>query len=483
MDNPAPASASNIPNANLMITEQPPTALSPRVSIDQLLLAGAHFGHLTRRWNPKMKRYIFMARNGIYLIDLLKTQAALETACKAIAKISADGEDVLFVGTKKQARDIIEAEARRCEAPYISFRWLGGTLTNFATIRRSLRTLEGYEKMATDGTYDKITKKEQLQIEKNKAKLTRTLEGIRNMRRLPGAVFIVDTKHEEIAVAEARKLNIPVFAIIDTNSDPDLVDYPIPANDDAYKSIWLITNAIADAILEGKRKPGDVEPVEKELLEERPREGRRRSRRRRSRGSGGDRREFRDNRDVRNAPSGSEDESRREHQEGRRDSRPPREGERRDDRPPRPKPEGENRQREGQSARPIREGERRDDRPPRPKPEGENRQREGQSARPAREGERRVDRPPRPKPEGDNRPKGERDHRQRSEAGRRDDRPPRTKPEGNHRPNINAENRPFQARGNSENHPRRESENRGDRLAKSKSERSNQPPKKEPKTE
>jgi len=254
MDNPAPASASSIPNVDLTVEETSPLPnIGPRVSVDQLLLAGAHFGHLTQRWNPKMKRFIFTARNGIYLIDLQKTQLMLEAACTAISKIAANGEEILFVGTKKQARDIIESEAKRANSPSVTYRWLGGTLTNFATVRRSLRTLESYEKMAADGTYDKISKKEQLQVEREKAKLLLTLGGIREMRRLPGAVYIVDTKKESIAVSEARKLGIPIFAIVDTNVDPDLIDHPIPANDDAFKSIWLITHAISDAVSEGKR--------------------------------------------------------------------------------------------------------------------------------------------------------------------------------------------------------------------------------------
>jgi small subunit ribosomal protein S2 len=256
-----------------------------RVTVEQLLMAGAHFGHLTQRWNPKMKRFIFMARNGIYLIDLNKTQSAIEEACAKIAQIAASGDDVLFIGTKKQARDIIETEAKRAECPYISYRWLGGTLTNFSTIRRSVKTLESYEKMATDGTYASISKKEQLTIERAKQKLLRTLGGIRNMKRLPGAVFVVDTKKEDIAVAEARRLGVPIFAIVDTNVDPDLVDYPIPANDDAFKSIWLIARAIADAILEGKRKVKEAQAPE--IAPEQPARPHPRRPRRRRPGRGG----------------------------------------------------------------------------------------------------------------------------------------------------------------------------------------------------
>ncbi len=293
MDNPAPASASNTPSDSLILDHALPMNVGPRVSVDQLLLAGAHFGHLTQRWNPKMKRFIFMARNGIYLIDLQKTQVMLEAACAAIAKISATGEEILFIGTKKQARDVIESEAKRARSPYITYRWLGGTLTNYSTIRKSLKTLESHEKMGTDGTYEKLTKKEQLTIEKEKGKLNLTLGGIREMRRLPGAVFIVDTKRESIAVAEARKLSIPIFAIVDTNVDPDLIDYPVPANDDAFKSIWLIAHAIADAILEGKRAVRDI-PQAGMDREERDRDrdrdkqrGDRNQRRRRPGGAGG----------------------------------------------------------------------------------------------------------------------------------------------------------------------------------------------------
>ncbi|MFC2150636.1 30S ribosomal protein S2 [Calditrichota bacterium] len=230
------------------------TGKTSRVTVDQLLLAGAHFGHLTERWNPKMRRYIFTARNGIYLIDLVKTQSLVEQACKRIAQITAQGEDVLFVGTKKQARDIVENEASRAGSPYVSYRWLGGMLTNFSTIRRSVKTLENYEKMETDGTAEKLTKKEQLMNEKAKIKLLKTLGGIRDMRRLPGAIYIIDTLKEDIAVAEARKLGIPVFAIVDTNVDPDVVDFPIPANDDAFKSIGLISRVFTDAIIEGKQR-------------------------------------------------------------------------------------------------------------------------------------------------------------------------------------------------------------------------------------
>jgi len=222
----------------------------PVISIQQLLLAGSHFGHLTRRWNPKMKKYIFGQNHGIHIIDLKKTQTCIDRSCAAVQEIVKRGEKVLFVGTKKQAKDIIRHEASRVNMPYICERWLGGMLTNFATIRKSLKTLQNYEKMASDGTYEKISKKERLTIEKDKGKLDKTLGGIRDMKKLPGAVYIIDIKKEHIAVAEARKLSIPIIALVDTNADPDIVAYPIPANDDAFKSIGLISRALTDAIEE-----------------------------------------------------------------------------------------------------------------------------------------------------------------------------------------------------------------------------------------
>lgn len=226
----------------------------PAVSLEQLLSSGAHFGHLTRRWNPKMKEYIFMQKNGIHIIDLKKTQAALDHALDAIRQIISDGYEVLFVGTKVQAKEIITSEAKRCGQFYVTHRWLGGMLTNFSTIRKSIKHYKNLVKMGTDGTYEKISKKERLMIEREKEKLFSVLGGIEEMKRLPGAVFVVDTKNEHIAVKEARKMNIPIFAMIDTNSDPTVIDYPIPANDDAAKSISLIASKIADAILEARQK-------------------------------------------------------------------------------------------------------------------------------------------------------------------------------------------------------------------------------------
>jgi small subunit ribosomal protein S2 len=226
----------------------------PRADVAELLAAGCHFGHLTRRWNPKMRPYIFMERNGIHVIDLKKTQTLLEDACNAIANVVADGKRILFVGTKKQAKDLIRAEAVRAQQFYVTERWLGGCLTNFTTIRKSVKRLTNIEKMESDGTFDKITKKEILFLEREKEKLNNVLSGVVDMTRLPGALFVVDVKKEGIAVKEARRLAIPVFAIVDTNCDPSDVDYVVPANDDAIKSIQVITKAITDAILEGKER-------------------------------------------------------------------------------------------------------------------------------------------------------------------------------------------------------------------------------------
>lgn len=223
----------------------------PRVSLEELLSAGAHFGHLTRRWNPKMRKYIFMERNGIHIIDLKKTVDLIDDACNAVSKISAEGKKVLFVGTKKQAKAIIKEQAERCESFYVSERWLGGMLTNFNTVRKSIKKLTTLQKMENDGTLDKFVKKERLIMMRDKEKLEKVLNGISGMTKLPGALFLVDIKKEHIAIDEARKLNIPIYAIVDTNCDPELIDYPIPANDDAVKSIEIITRAFAEAVIEG----------------------------------------------------------------------------------------------------------------------------------------------------------------------------------------------------------------------------------------
>ncbi|MBN1559964.1 30S ribosomal protein S2 [candidate division KSB1 bacterium] len=222
------------------------------IKIQDLLLAGCHFGHLTRRWNPKMKPFIFMERNGIHIIDLKKTLVSLNKACEAAAELVRKGGEILLVGTKKQAKDIIKVEAERCGMPYVTDRWLGGTLTNFITIKKSVKRLKNLEKKATDGTYDKLSKKEILQIEREKEKLSKVLGGIREMNHLPAAIFVVDAKKEAIAVREAMRLNVPVFAILDTNSDPDPIDYVIPCNDDAFKAINLVVHALTNAILDGR---------------------------------------------------------------------------------------------------------------------------------------------------------------------------------------------------------------------------------------
>ena len=226
----------------------------PRAEVSELLAAGCHFGHLTRRWNPKMRPFIFMERNGIHIIDLTKSRLLLEEACNAIAAIVADGRRVLFVGTKKQAKDVIREEAIRTGEFYVSERWLGGSLTNFTTLRKRVKRLTHLEKMESGGTFDKITKKEGLFLQREKDKLNNVLSGVVDMTRLPGALFVVDVKKEAIAVKEANRLNIPVFAIVDTNCDPDGIDYVIPANDDAIKSVQVITKAFADAVLEGKER-------------------------------------------------------------------------------------------------------------------------------------------------------------------------------------------------------------------------------------
>lgn len=226
----------------------------PRVEVAELLAAGCHFGHLTRRWNPKMRPYIFMERNGIHIIDLVKSSHLLEDACNAIANTIAEGKRVLFVGTKKQAKDVIKDVAIRTGQFYVSERWLGGSLTNFTTIRKSVKRLTNIEKMESDGTFDKLTKKEILFLHREKDKLNAVLSGVVDMARLPGALFVIDVKKEAIAVKEANRLGIPVFAIVDTNCDPEGIDYVIPANDDAIKSVQVIMNAIATAAIEGKER-------------------------------------------------------------------------------------------------------------------------------------------------------------------------------------------------------------------------------------
>ena len=220
--------------------------------LKDLLEAGVHFGHQTKRWNPKMKAYIFGERNGIYIIDLAKTARLFRQAEQFATNLAADGRTILFVGTKRQAQDAIADEAQRCGMFFVNQRWLGGLLTNFSTIQRSLARLRDLEAMETDGRYETLSKKEIAQLEKEKRKLQKNLEGIRHMSRLPDALFVVDTRKEKIAVDEARKLKIPVIGVVDTNCDPDEVDYVIPGNDDALRAIRLFASRIADAVTAGR---------------------------------------------------------------------------------------------------------------------------------------------------------------------------------------------------------------------------------------
>jgi len=223
------------------------------VSMKQLLEAGVHFGHQTRRWNPKMARYIFTERNGIYMIDLQKTVKKLEEAYMFVRDVAAEGGNVMFVGTKKQAGDSIKEEAERAGAYYVNARWLGGMMTNFTTIRRRVARLQQLRKMSEDGTFERLPKKEVVKLNLEIEKLEKYLGGIEKMDKLPGALFVVDPRKEKIAVSEARKLGIPIVAIVDTNCDPDEVDYVIPGNDDAIRAVKLIASTMADAIIEGRQ--------------------------------------------------------------------------------------------------------------------------------------------------------------------------------------------------------------------------------------
>lgn len=232
-------------------TEQGGGEIMAVVTMKQLLEAGVHFGHQTRRWNPKMKPYIFTERNGIYIIDLQRTVKMMEDAYSFVKDVVADGGTILFVGTKKQAQSTIREEAERCGMFYVNVRWLGGMLTNFRTIRKRVRRLQEIEQMETDGSFTVLPKKEVLQLIKEKQKLEKFLGGVRDMEKLPDAVFIVDPRKERIAVQEGRKLNIPIISIVDTNCDPDEIDYVIPGNDDAIRAIKLICGRIADAVIEG----------------------------------------------------------------------------------------------------------------------------------------------------------------------------------------------------------------------------------------
>ena len=239
-----------------------------RTTYQDLLDAGVHFGHLTRKWDPKMSQYIFMERNGIHIIDLNKTLTKLEEASAAIKQIVKSGRKVLFVATKKQAKDIVAECAKGVNMPFITERWLGGMLTNFATVRKSIKKMSNIDKLTKDGTYANLSKKERLMIQRERIKLETLLGGISDLNRLPAALFLIDVKKEHIAVSEALKLNIPTFAMVDTNSDPSNIDFPIPANDDATKSIALITGVIVQAIIEGleERKREKEDEAEKEAI-------------------------------------------------------------------------------------------------------------------------------------------------------------------------------------------------------------------------
>ena len=237
------------------------------VSMKQLLEAGVHFGHQTRRWNPKMAKYIFTERNGIYIIDLQKTVKMLDTAYDFIREVSAEGGEILFVGTKKQAQEAIREEAERCGMHFVNARWLGGMLKNYKTIQKRIARLEQLNKMKEDGTFDLLPKKEVIKLELEIEKLEKFMGGIKNMGTLPKAMFIVDTRKEKIAVAEARNLGIPVVAIVDTNCDPDEVDYVIPGNDDAIRAVKLIAGAMADAVIEGRQGEQNVAEETEEVAE------------------------------------------------------------------------------------------------------------------------------------------------------------------------------------------------------------------------
>ena len=226
------------------------------VTMKNLLESGVHFGHQVKRWDPRMKKYIFAERNGIHIIDLQKTIAAIKDSYEAVRKITASGKSVLFVGTKKQAQQAVQKEAERCGMFYINNRWLGGMLTNFTTINKSLLRLKKIEKMEVDGTFENLTKKEVSALQKEKSKLEKNLGGIKEMKELPGALFIIDTHKEQIAVAEARRMGIPIIAVVDTNCNPEGIDYPIPGNDDAIRAISLFTSIIANAVIESDNENG-----------------------------------------------------------------------------------------------------------------------------------------------------------------------------------------------------------------------------------
>lgn len=239
----------------------------PSITMRQMLEAGVHFGHQTRYWNPKMAPYIFGERNKIHIINLEKTQPLFEEAMNFLGKLASNGGKIMFVGTKRSARDAIQEEAVRCKQPYVNHRWLGGMLTNFQTIRQSIKRLKDLESMAEDGSFSRLTKKEVLVLQREREKLERSLGGIKDMNRLPDALFVIDVGYERIAVSEANKLGIPVVAVVDTNNSPDGVDYVIPGNDDAMRAIQLYVSAAADAILEGHAAAGSRVAAEAEVEE------------------------------------------------------------------------------------------------------------------------------------------------------------------------------------------------------------------------
>ncbi len=241
--------------------------------IKRLLEAGVHFGHQTKRWNPKMKPYIFGEKSGIYIIDLEKTEKLLQEARQFVAEVAAQGKPVLFLGTKRQAQEVVEEEAKRSGAYYVNHRWLGGLLTNFATIKKSIRRYKEIVQMEKDGIFESLSKKEIALLNKERERLLKNLSGVIEMERLPAALFVIDAKKEETAVLEARRLSIPIVALIDTNSNPDLIDYPIPGNDDAIKSIRLITGLMAESILDGRKRFAEVKAVLKEAQTAPPAEG------------------------------------------------------------------------------------------------------------------------------------------------------------------------------------------------------------------
>ena len=226
------------------------------VTMKNLLESGVHFGHQVKRWDPRMKKYIFAERNGIHIIDLQKTIAAIKDGYDEVRKVTASGKSILFVGTKKQAQQAVQKEAERCGMFYVNNRWLGGMLTNFSTIKKSLQRLKKIEKMEIDGTFENLTKKEVASLQKEKAKLEKNLGGIKEMKELPGALFVIDTHKEQIAVAEARRMGIPIIAVVDTNCNPEGIDFPIPGNDDAIRAITLFTSIIANAVIESDNEAG-----------------------------------------------------------------------------------------------------------------------------------------------------------------------------------------------------------------------------------